>query len=168
MKIGHTIALFATIFLGACASSPLPARVSPSAIGKAIFVTRHMHKADGTDPGLTPSGAAAAARLADALAGRGVSAIFATPTRRAMETASPLAKRTGLAITSYDPANPQALVAAVAARRGAVLVVGHSNTVHDLIGRLGGTPPAPLGEYDYGRVFAIDQSGRVSEFRVSP
>lgn len=133
-----------------------------------IFVTRHMQKAEGNDPPLSSEGAAAATRLADALAGKGVTAIFATQTLRAMQTAAPLASRTGVPITPYDPGDPQALVTTIASNNtGAVLIVGHSNTVHDLVDRLGGTPPPPLSEHDYGRVFVIDEKGGVTEFKVS-
>ncbi len=126
---------------------------------------RHLHKGDGSDPALSATGAAAAERLAGRLAGKGITAIFATSTRRAMETAAPLAQRTGLQITPYDPGDPAALVAAAASRPGAVLVVGHSNTVHDLASRFGArTPPAPLADNDYGRVFIVKPSGEVDVF----
>lgn len=126
-----------------------------------------MQKAEGADPSLSAEGAANAERLAKALADKGIAAIFATPTRRAMETAAPTARRTGVEITPYDPRDPQSLAAAVYAARGAVLVVGHSNTVPDLVARFGGrTPPAPLTEQDYGTVFVVDAEGGVETFEV--
>lgn len=143
---------------------PKPGASSPT---KTIFVTRHAHKAEGNDPPLSPEGAASAERLADILANENVSAIFATSTRRAMETAAPLSGKTGVAITAYDPRDPRLLVLSATANAGSVLIIGHSNTVHDLIGRLGGQPPAQLTEDDYGRVFVIDANGSVSEFKVS-
>ena len=163
MKISTVIVAFAAIALGACVSTQ-PA-VAPT---KLVFVTRHLQKLpDGADPALSPQGAAAAERLSAALADRNVTAIYATPTRRAMETAAPLARRTGLAITPYDPRNPQPLVEAAAAASGAVLVVGHSNTVPDLVARFGArTPPPPMTEEDYGTVFVIDAEGGVDTFEV--
>ena len=101
------------------------------------------------------------------LAKSGIKAIFATPTRRAMQTAEPLAAKLGMKVTSYDPANPQALVAAVGAISGAVLVVGHSNTVPDLVARFGGRQPVSLTEQDYGTVFVVTHDdGNVSQIKV--
>lgn len=157
MKRGLSTILLTAAALGACAA--LPQAPAPA---KAVFVTRHMQKAEGPDPSLSAEGAANAERLAEALADKGIAAIYATPTRRAIETAEPLSRRTGVAITPYDPSRPGALVAPVAAAAGSVLVVGHSNTVHDLVARFGGrTPPAPLTEQDYGTVYVIDAEGGV-------
>lgn len=134
---------------------------------KSVYVTRHMQKSVGTDPSLSPEGSAAAEALAHALVDRGISKIFATQTRRAMETAAPLAERIGLEVTAYDPNSPQQLANEVAAAKGSVLVVGHSNTVHDLVARFGGeTPPAPLSEQDYGAVFVINPNRSVTVFDV--
>ncbi len=162
------LVLLAALTLGACAApaaAPPPKSVASGA-GKTIFVTRHMQKAQGEDPSLSGEGAAAAQSLARMLADEGISAIFATPTRRAMETAAPLSKLTRVPVTPYDPRNPRQLVALVAAAQGSVLVVGHSNTVHDLIARFGGAPPAPLTEQDYGTVFIIDAKGGVRAIEV--
>jgi broad specificity phosphatase PhoE len=101
------------------------------------------------------------------LAKSGIKAIFATPTRRAMETAQPLAARIGLTVKPYDPSKPDALAAAVAAMPGAVLVVGHSNTVPDLVARFGGKQPVTLGEQDYGTIFVVTHDdGKVTQIKI--
>lgn len=48
-----------------------------------------------SDPPLAPEGREQAERLAERLAGEGVSALFVTPLKRTSETAAPLAQRTG-------------------------------------------------------------------------
>jgi broad specificity phosphatase PhoE len=132
-----------------------------------VFVVRHMQKAVGADPPLSAEGAANATALADMLAKSGIRAIFATPTRRAMETAQPLAARLGLTVMPYDPGKPDALAAKVAAMPGAVLVVGHSNTVPDLVARVGGKEKVALTEQDYGTVFVVTHDdGKVSRIEV--
>ena len=169
MKNRLAMVLLVTFALGACAAPlpPLPNTSEAIVEQRTIFVIRHLQKAQGDDPSLSDEGAAAAEHLADLLVDEGISAIFATPTRRAMETAAPLAQRTGIAITPYDPSNPHSLVAAIASAKGSVLVVGHSNTVHDLIGRLGGEPPSPLTDQDYGTIFMIDPEGVTSSREVN-
>ncbi|MFN6936310.1 MAG: histidine phosphatase family protein, partial [Tsuneonella sp.] len=82
-----------------------------------------MQKQNGEDPSLSPEGSAAALALAETLADKRISAIFATATRRAMETAAPLALRAGLTIRQYDPRNPQQLAAQVSALTGSVVVI---------------------------------------------
>lgn len=168
MKIGWTVILVAAFALWGCVAAPAPHSTDAGASpGRTVYVTRHMNKAAGTDPALSPEGVQAAERLAAALEDKGVSAIFATSTRRAMETAAPLARQMGIVTTTYDPANLASLASSVAASSGSVLIVGHSNTVHDLVARLGGKPPVPLKDDDYGRVFAIDANGGTREFKVN-
>ena len=130
------------------------AAAQPAIAADTVYVMRHLQKAEGTDPPLSAEGAANAEALAARLANSGVKAIFATPTARAMQTGEPLAKALGLAVTPYDPRDPAALVKAASRMNGAVLIVGHSNTVPDIVARFGGTPVA-LGEQDYGTVFVV-------------
>ena len=126
----------------------------PAIAADTVYVMRHLQKAVGADPPLSAEGAANAQALATRLANSGIKAIFATSTARAMQTGEPLAKALGLAVTTYDPRDPAALVKAASTVNGAVLIVGHSNTVPDIVARFGGTP-VPLGEQDYGTVFVV-------------
>jgi len=153
------------LFLVALLVAAIPSQAVLAA--DTIFVMRHLQKAEGNDPPLSPEGAANAKALADLLARSGIKAIFATPTRRDIETAAPLAARLGIKVTSYDAANPGALVSAVAAIPGSVLVVGHSNTVPDLVARFGGKQPVTLTEQDYGTLFAVTHDdGNVTQIKI--
>ena len=169
MKTWRGLGLLAAVFLRACAPTAGlesgDSAASP-ATERTIFVTRHLHKAQGDDPPLSSEGAAAAQRLADLLADKRIVATFATPTRRAMQTAAPLAQRIGVAVSEYDASAPEKLVASVASIDGSVLVVGHSNTVPDLVTRFGGHSRPVLTEQDYGTVFVIDGTGEVQELQV--
>ena len=138
--------------LAAC-STLLPHSEAPDRTG--FYVMRHLDKAEGPDPGLNEQGRRSAARVADLLAAAGVRAIYVSTTRRARETAAPLAGRLGLAPAEYDPRDTPALVARVRAERGPVLVVGHSNTVPDIVEQLGGTRPAPIAEDRYGDIWHV-------------
>lgn len=131
-----------------------------------IYVMRHLQKGDGADPSLSAEGAANARALAAMLGDKGVKAIFATPTRRAMETGAPLAEKLRIPVTPYDPSDPDALVRAIARIDGPVLVVGHSNTVPDLVARLGGKRPISMGDEDYGTVYVIARDGVVTALDI--
>lgn len=148
----------------AASAQPIQASIRVSA---PVFVIRHLQKAEGADPSLTAEGHANAERLAAMLKDKGIKAIFATPTRRAMETGEPLAKAFGLTVTPYDPANVGALGAAVKAAAGPVLIVGHSNTVPELVALFGGARPAPIADDQYGTLFEVAPDGTVTSASVS-
>lgn len=132
----------------------------PVAAADTVYVIRHLQKAAGDDPPLTPEGAANASTLAKLLADRGIGAVYATPTRRAIQTATPLAVHLGLPVTRYDPADTAALLEAANGIPGNVLVVGHSNTVPDLVAQFGGERPAPMTEQDYGVIYVVHSGSK--------
>jgi broad specificity phosphatase PhoE len=152
----RTLLSAAFLLLASCAIATAP--VPSDADSRAIHVVRHLEKAaePAADPPLTPAGAARARALAELLADRGIEAIFVSDTRRARETALPLSERIGIGLTVYDPARPAELAGLVEATGGNLLVVGHSNTVPDLVERFGGTRPAPIADDEYGTIWVIE------------
>ena len=150
------------------AAAFLPA---PALAADTVYVMRHLQKAAGDDPPLTEEGSLLADMVASMLGFRdfGMKAVFATKTRRAQQTGEPLAKFLGVPVTPYDPRDVPALVAAVKAVPGNVLIVGHSNTVPDLVAAFGGKKPPALAESDYGTIYQVTlSSGLVREFFVPP
>src|SRR5437762_589228 len=75
-----------------------------------VIAVRHAEKVvnGSKDPSLTPEGEKRAELLARMLRDAGVSAIYSTPFQRTRNTAAPLAKRLGIAVT-VDNAEPPAL-----------------------------------------------------------
>lgn len=166
--LGETIAMrrLLALLLTLVLAATIPQAATAA---ETVFVMRHLQKVDGADPPLSPEGAANAQLLARMLAKSGIRAIFATPTRRAMETAQPLATKLALPVTSYDPADPAGLARKIAAMSGSVLVVGHSNTVPDLVARFGGKQPVSLTDQDYGTLFVVTSSdGNVGAIKIQP
>ena len=132
--------------------TPLAAPAEPSM----IYLVRHGEKAsEGKDPDLTPQGQQRARNIATMLARTNIAHIFSTPTRRTQQTGQPLAQQNGLQVQLYDPRAPQALVAKVKALTGAVLVVGHSNTLSELVRLFGGQPGAEIADNEYDRVYQL-------------
>lgn len=161
------IILLLSLMLAGCAAqpprAPSAAVTSPDPPQTAFLVVRHAEKIeqdpdDPDDPALDASGLRRADALAELLAKVPLSAVYATPTRRARQTAEPLARRHGLEVRDYDPAQPPSALATVLHTRHAgatVLVVGHSNTVPGIVSALCACPMAPLTEQDYGDLFEV-------------
>ncbi len=142
-------ALLLLFALAACETMP-PPRTGPS-----FYVMRHLQKAEGPDPALSDEGRANARRLIGFFAADAPRAIYVSTTRRARETAAPLAAKLRVKMRRYDPADTPGLIARVRAERGPVLIVGHSNTVPEIVEKLGGERPAPLAESDFGDVWHL-------------
>ena len=149
--------------LGLASACP---RDSPA--GRAVYyVMRHLHTPAGQrDPDLTAEGQRQAALLADWFEGERPAAIYVSDFKRSRQTAAPLAARLGLTPIVYDPADTPALVARVRAGPWPVLIVGHSNTVPDIVEQLGGTRPAPLVHEDFGDIWRIAADGTTERLRI--
>lgn len=146
--------------LAGCATAAVP----PAPV---YYVMRHLNTPQGErDPDLTSEGQAAAARLPGLFARERPAAIYVTAFRRTRQTAAPLAARYGLTPIVYDPADTPSLVAQVRSGPLPALVVGHSNTVPDIVEQLGGARPAPLSHPDFGDVWRVDAQGRTERLRV--
>jgi broad specificity phosphatase PhoE len=131
---------------------------------KLVLVVRHAERADGgsmaptaqTDPLLSPAGRARAEKLAGMLAEAGLSAIYTTEFKRTQDTARPLAERLKMALTSVPSRETAVLVARIKKEHATdiVLVVGHSNTVPEVITAFGG-PAIKMSEDEFGDLFVI-------------
>jgi broad specificity phosphatase PhoE len=146
--------------LAACATTPPP--VQPT-----YFVMRHLHTPQGErDPDLTAEGRAAAERLVQMFVRERPAAIYVSSFKRSQQTAAPLAARLGLMPIVYDPADTPGLVARVRAGPWPVLIVGHSNTVPDIVQQLGGPRPADLTHPDFGDLWRIAADGATVRSRI--
>ena len=143
--------------MAACAAAPRPA--TPPA----IYVMRHLNTPAGvTDPDLTSEGQRVAQLLVTWFKRDRPATIYVSSTKRAQQSAAPLAKKLGITPKIYNPADTPALIAAVSPETRAVLIVGHSNTVPEIIARLGGQRPAPLVHEDFGDIWKIDGRTRAT------
>lgn len=129
-----------------------------------VFLVRHAERADAgmastgaavSDPDLSAEGRARADSLAMMLKDADVTAIYATEFKRTQQTAAPLAKALGLTVTIVKAAEPTKLVEALRSAAGNVLVVGHSNTVPDVVRFLGVRASITIGEAEYDNLFVV-------------
>ncbi len=147
-----------------------PAPVEPAAT--VIFV-RHAEKArDGTpDPPLTDPGRERAECLVQVLSATNPARLLTTPYQRTRQTLEPLATAFGKK-AEVIPADDEAvwLQTLRTLRPGSTTVVaGHSNTLPQLIGKLGGQvhdldDKGNIPSYEYDRLFVVtlDAEGRAT------
>ena len=132
------------------------AAAAPSTKGLIILV-RHAERpptsAPTDDPSLTDAGKARAERLATVVADAGVKAIYTTRFRRTQETAKPAADR--LRLTPIVESDTTELVNALRQRGDeTLLVIGHSDTLPDVIKAFGG-PAVTIGDDDFDDLFVL-------------
>lgn len=126
-----------------------------------FIVVRHAEKTDdgSRDPTLNPKGQARAQALREALANEPLRAAYATDFQRTRQTAQPTAQAHQVETMTYDAKQPAAEFATQLRQRhanGAVLVVGHSNTVPDIVAALCGCKAPPLDETEYDRLSIVE------------
>lgn len=141
-----------------------------------IFV-RHAEKVSATadDPDLSAAGRRRVAELtrqlvdADVIAG--IDAIYSTPYKRTQQTAQPLSEALDMPITTYDPDDNEAVFADILENHKGkiILVVGHSDTIPELIADLGASknvPPIHENEYDNIYIVTIPWFGKTKTIRL--
>jgi len=143
-----------------------------------IFV-RHAEKAalPADDPGLSEAGVRRAAELArqlvdaDVVPGVGVDAVYATSYRRTVDTAKPVADALNIPLMTYDAADTEAIIESILKdfKGKIILVVGHSNTVPEMIANMGASknvPPIAENEYDNIYLVTIPWFGKTRTIRL--
>ncbi|HEY2139199.1 MAG TPA: histidine phosphatase family protein [Chthoniobacterales bacterium] len=131
--------------------------VSEAAAQSTIFLVRHAEKAPSSDqdPDLSAAGRARAESLATVLKDCGISTIFVTEFKRTQQTAAPLAKMLHLDPAIVPAKDSAALVARLRGLTGNTLIVGHGNTIPDLIKSLGVAGQITIEENDYDNLFVL-------------
>jgi broad specificity phosphatase PhoE len=125
-----------------------------------IVVVRHAEKAStgGNDPELSVAGQKRAEALARILKDSQITAVFVTELKRTQQTAAPTARAAHLTPTVLPAGDIPGLVAKLRALNGNALVVGHGNTIPDLMKALGITTPVTIPEDDYTEIFLVSLS----------
>jgi broad specificity phosphatase PhoE len=131
--------------------------VTTTFAGPTIFFVRHAEKATtgGDDMDISETGRARAESLATVLKDAEISAIYTTEFKRTQQTAAPVAKALHLEPAVISSKDRPALIAKLQASSGNVLVVGHGNTIPDLIKTLGISLAINIAENDYDNLFVV-------------
>lgn len=135
-----------------------------------VFLIRHAERAEEPrqDPPLTEKGVARSEALARLLSTAGIKAIYTSQFARTKLTAEPLAKQLGVTATPISlktsPSNPRAIAEEstketvdkiLSHAGGSVLVVGHSNSIPDVIKMLGGDAVPTIDEKKFDDLFVV-------------
>lgn len=131
---------------------------------RTVLLVRHADidlPPDGIDPALSSKGEARAEDFARVGANAGIELIIVSSLRRARETAAPLARALGVEPVEATTAPDVLQSLAAAPSDVCALVVGHSNTLPDIIrglGVQGSIPEITESEFDNLFVVVIDQA----------
>ncbi len=134
----------------------------------AYFVVRHAEKAT-AEPGmssdvpLTDTGTARAEKLKTILLNRHISYIFSTQTNRTISTARPLSEAIQVPVQLYNHRDTldRFITRLKSIEKKNVLIVGHSNSVDDIVNKLMGVQLLnDLPETEYHNLFIVIRKGK--------
>lgn len=149
--------LLATVLLGLMTATQALAQ-------PAVFLLRHAERADsgtaaakmtGADPDLSGAGIARADSLAKLLKEAQITAIYTTEYKRTQQTAAPLATALGIKPVVVPSKDVEGVAKRIRSATGNVLVVGHSNTLPEILAALGVGERVTIGEDDFGSLFVV-------------
>ena len=152
------LALFLLLFVSVSIASAQPV----------VVIVRHGEKATdgGSDPDLSSAGHARADALARILKDSGITAIFTTEFKRTQETAAPTATSAHVTPTVIAAKDTAALVAKLDQLNGNALVVGHGDTIPNLIRALGINTPINIPDEDYSELLIVTLGNKPQLFRL--
>lgn len=163
--------LFATLPLrSTVAKMAQGAQAEDSFKATTVILVRHAEKVVtlDSDPPLSEAGAARSQKLAKLLAEAGIKAIYSSQYLRTKQTAEPLSRQLGIAITPLNiqtkQSNPREvseqsirlIVDKIYEHPGdTALIVGHSNSIPEVIKMLGGDIVPVLDEKKFDDLFIV-------------
>lgn len=139
--------------------------VSAAVSAQDIYIVRHAEKQtiETSDPSLTQQGHQRARWLARFFSDKKLEQIFSTDYKRTRLTALPTANSYQLDVQIYDPKKPEALVKQVLKSNKITLIIGHSNTVPQLVKLFKGEANDDIHDKEYDRLYWLTvKDGEVS------
>lgn len=142
----------------------IPALISDTTT--TCIVMRHAEKETvGSDPALNADGLLRAEELKRILGNVAVNSVYCTPFVRTRQTVQPLATDKGLKVIEYSSSKPysQLVKEILAANRGKVVViVGHSNTVPEILKVLSNnTYTVTIEESQFDNLFIVSRPDKL-------
>jgi broad specificity phosphatase PhoE len=156
-----SIAFFATVLILSCKTTT-------------YYIVRHAEKESSaamtsntmsSDVPLSEAGKQRAEALRELLQKENIKYIFSTNYIRTKSTVQPLSHAINIPIEVYDPKDA-GFVKKLKSLDGNALIVGHSNTVDDLVNELAGKKEinGDLSDSEYGDLFVVKKKGSTLSF----
>ena len=142
-----------------------------SSCSHTYYIVRHAEKATqgsnmSSDVPLTDEGKERAKTIKEILKNKKIAYVFSTNTIRTKSTAQPTADYFHLTTEIYGPGLDSAFIILVKSKKKNTLIVGHSNTVDDIVNMLAGKKEltTDLPDTEYNRLFIVKIKGKKTRF----
>jgi len=142
-----------------------------SSCSHTYYVVRHAEKATqeanmSSDVPLSEQGRQRAEKIKEILKNKKIRLVYSTNTIRTKSTAQPTADYFHLPVEIYGPRPDSAFIALLKSKRKNTLIVGHSNTVDEIVNMLCGKKEVPgdLPDTEYNKLFIIKMKGNKTRF----
>jgi phosphohistidine phosphatase SixA len=138
------------------------------------YVVRHAEKAAqgsgmSSDVPLSEQGQERALHLRERLKKTKIAEVYSTNTIRTKATAKPTADYFNTDIKTYGPIPDSAFIRLLRSKKKNILIVGHSNTVDDIVNGLCGEKrvSGDLGDNEYNKLYMILVKGKKTVLEVN-
>ena len=143
---------------------------------RTIYVVRHAEKVaagdttvkmNASDPPLSEAGKVRAIVLREELENKKIKHIYSSNYLRTISTAQPLVEATGVKLELYNTRDSlDYLIEKVKGMKDNILVVGHSNTVDDIVNKItgGNHIPSDLADNQYDNLYILTRKNNKWHF----
>ena len=115
-----------------------------------------------SDVPLSDAGKKRAEAIKEIMKRNTIASVYSTNTIRTRSTAQPTADYFHLTIETYGPRPDSAFINLLKTKKKNTLIVGHSNTVDDIVNMLCGKKEVPgdLPDTEYNKLFVVKKKGK--------
>jgi phosphohistidine phosphatase SixA len=132
-----------------------------------VVIVRHAEKANNSeDPDLSPAGRTRAQALARILKDAHITAIFTSERKRTQQTAAPTSASVGVVPIIVGGKDIAGLVSKLRQLNGNALVVGHGDTIPNIVKALGIDASIQISDGDYTEMLVVELGDKPQLLRL--
>lgn len=152
--LGLSLLMFFAVF-----STQVDGQDKPFLKHATVYIIRHAEKDTGNNPKLTSAGRQRAGHLVAAMEGNHIHKVFVSQYRRTQETADSFRLNMKVDTVHYlADATGEGLIQSMIKhqiKNEEILIVGHSNTIPVMLGRLGISKPVTMNDSEYNTIYLV-------------